>query len=56
MKDRIRSAKSLSDESEVLAARKSAVPSNVKFEDDTTDAGGDTVSPTAMAMFERLTQ
>ncbi|XP_021368106.1 uncharacterized protein LOC110459911 isoform X3 [Mizuhopecten yessoensis] len=54
VKARSRSAKSLVDEFEVMESRKkSAAPSNVKFEDDTTDAGGD-VSPTAIAMFERL--
>ncbi|XP_069141921.1 uncharacterized protein [Argopecten irradians] len=55
IKARSRSAKSLDGEFEVIESRKkSAAPSNVKFEDDATDAGGD-VSPTAIAMFERLT-
>ncbi|XP_033746340.1 uncharacterized protein LOC117331622 isoform X6 [Pecten maximus] len=54
VKARSRSAKSLDEEFEVMESRKkSAAPSNVKFEDDATDAGGD-VSPTAIAMFERL--
>ena len=40
----------------VATARKSAVASVVKFDDEPKEIGDDDISPTALAVLERLTQ